>query len=173
MLFQIGIKAEWRAHHGRLVLFLGNKNTNPLLSVQAIILPPSHLKIELSLVPETIPPRAQVKTICYSHNGSLIVSVSSGHSYLLSLSVIIIIFLTILYLVVQVQCPLEIVNLRPSRDVAVLDFSYKFGNNMVLLSVISMFFCWQSTQSQVISMTSYILFVPCHRSTANSAFLLF
>ncbi|XP_023908363.1 AP-2 complex subunit alpha-1 [Quercus suber] len=86
---QIGIKAEWRAHQGRLVLFLGNKNTNPLLSVQAIILPPSHLKLELSLVPETIPPRAQV------------------------------------------QCPLEIVNLRPSRDVAVLDFSYKFGNDMV------------------------------------------
>ena len=58
---QIGIKAEWRAHHGRLVLFLGNKNTAPLISVQAIILPPSHLKLELSLVPETIPPRAQVK----------------------------------------------------------------------------------------------------------------
>lgn len=86
---QIGIKAEWRAHHGRLVLFLGNKNTSPLVSVQAIILPPSHLKMELSLVPETIPPRAQV------------------------------------------QCPLEVVNLRPSRDVAVLDFSYKFGNNMI------------------------------------------
>lgn len=65
LLPQIGIKAEWRAHQGRLVLFLGNKNTNPLLSVQAIILPPSHLKLELSLVPETIPPRAQVKTICY------------------------------------------------------------------------------------------------------------
>ncbi|XP_048324292.2 AP-2 complex subunit alpha-1 isoform X3 [Ziziphus jujuba] len=86
---QIGIKAEWRLYHGRLVLFLGNKNTSPLVSVQAIILPPSHLKMELSLVPETIPPRAQV------------------------------------------QCPLEVVNLRPSRDVAVLDFSYKFGNNMV------------------------------------------
>ncbi|GKV16639.1 hypothetical protein SLEP1_g27254 [Rubroshorea leprosula] len=86
---QIGIKAEWRAHHGRLVLFLGNKNTSPLVSVQALILPPAHLKIELSLVPETIPPRAQV------------------------------------------QCPLEIVNLRPSRDVAVLDFSYKFGTNTV------------------------------------------
>ncbi|XP_071721860.1 AP-2 complex subunit alpha-2-like [Rutidosis leptorrhynchoides] len=86
---QIGIKAEWRAHHGRLVLFLGNKNTSPLVSVQALILPPSHLKIELSLVPETIPPRAQV------------------------------------------QCPLEIVNLRPSRDVAVLDFSYKFGTDAV------------------------------------------
>ncbi|XP_024023774.1 AP-2 complex subunit alpha-1 [Morus notabilis] len=85
---QIGIKAEWRMYHGRLVLFLGNKNTTPLVSVQAIILPPSHLKIELSLVPETIPPRAQV------------------------------------------QCPLEVVNLRPSRDVAVLDFSYKFGNNV-------------------------------------------
>ncbi|KAB1227334.1 AP-2 complex subunit alpha-2 [Morella rubra] len=86
---QIGIKAEWRAHQGRLVLFLGNKNTGPLVSVQAIILPPSYLKMELSLVPETIPPRAQV------------------------------------------QCPLEVVNLRPSRDVAVLDFSYKFGIDMV------------------------------------------
>ncbi|GMJ00817.1 hypothetical protein like AT5G22780 [Hibiscus trionum] len=86
---QIGIKAEWRAHHGRLVLFLGNKNTSPLISVQALILPPAHLKMELSLVPDTIPPRAQV------------------------------------------QCPLEVVNLQPSRDVAVLDFSYKFGTNMV------------------------------------------
>ncbi|KAG4384635.1 hypothetical protein GLYMA_13G320200v4 [Glycine max] len=86
---QIGIKAEWRAHQGHLVLFLGNKNTSPLVSVQALILHPTHLKMELSLVPETIPPRAQV------------------------------------------QCPLEVINLHPSRDVAVLDFSYKFGNNMV------------------------------------------
>ncbi|XP_058196820.1 AP-2 complex subunit alpha-1-like isoform X2 [Rhododendron vialii] len=86
---QIGIKAEWRAHHGRLVLFLGNKNTAPLVSVQALILSPSHLKMELSLVPETIPPRAQV------------------------------------------QCPLEVINLRPSRDAAVLDFFYKFGTHMV------------------------------------------
>ncbi|KAG7035965.1 AP-2 complex subunit alpha-2 [Cucurbita argyrosperma subsp. argyrosperma] len=86
---QIGIKAEWRAHLGRLVLFLGNKNTSPLVSVKATILPPSNLKMELSLVPETIPPRAQV------------------------------------------QCPLEIINLHPSRDVAVLDFSYKFGNDLV------------------------------------------
>ncbi|CAI9768564.1 unnamed protein product [Fraxinus pennsylvanica] len=86
---QIGIKAEWRAQHGRLVLFLGNKNIAPLVSVQALILPPSHLKMELSLVPGTIPPRAQV------------------------------------------QCPLEVINLRPSRDVAVLDFSYKFGTHVV------------------------------------------
>ncbi|KAL9244571.1 hypothetical protein vseg_018338 [Gypsophila vaccaria] len=86
---QIGIKAEWRAQHGRLVLFLGNKNTGPLDAVQAIILPPAHLKLELSQVPETIPPRAQV------------------------------------------QCPLEVVNLHPSRDAAVLDFSYKFGTSMV------------------------------------------
>ncbi|KAE8693036.1 AP-2 complex subunit alpha-2 [Hibiscus syriacus] len=86
---QIGIKAEGRGHHVHLVLFLGNKNTAPLVSVHAIILPPAHLKMEFSLVPDTIPPRAQV------------------------------------------QCPLEIVNLRPSRDVAVLDFSYKFGTNMV------------------------------------------
>lgn len=86
---QIGIKAEWQAHQGRLVLFLGNKSTSPLVSVQAVILPPSHFKMELSLVPETIPPRAQV------------------------------------------QCPLEVVNVRPSRDVAVLDFSYKFGSHAV------------------------------------------
>ncbi|XP_010541301.1 PREDICTED: AP-2 complex subunit alpha-2-like isoform X2 [Tarenaya hassleriana] len=86
---QIGVKAEWRGHHGRLVLFLGNKSTSPLTSVHALILPPVHLKMELSLVPETIPPRAQV------------------------------------------QCPVEVMNIRPSRDVAVLDFSYKFGTNMV------------------------------------------
>ncbi|KAH6793588.1 Adaptor protein complex AP-2 [Perilla frutescens var. hirtella] len=86
---QIGIKADWRGHQGRVVLFLGNKNTAPLVSVQALILPPSHLKIELSVVPDTIPPRAQV------------------------------------------QCPLEIINLQPSRDSAVLDFSYKFGTHVV------------------------------------------
>ncbi|CAI9105530.1 OLC1v1004467C2 [Oldenlandia corymbosa var. corymbosa] len=86
---QIGIKAEWRPPHGRLVLFLGNKNTSPLVSVHALILPPAHLRLELSLVPETIPPRAQV------------------------------------------QCPLEVVNIRPSRDVAVLDFSYNFAGHVV------------------------------------------
>ncbi|XP_024988723.1 AP-2 complex subunit alpha-1-like isoform X1 [Cynara cardunculus var. scolymus] len=86
---QIGIKAEWRAHQGSFVLFLGNKTTSSLVSVQAVILPPSHLKLVLSSVPEIIPPRAQV------------------------------------------QCPLEVENIRPSRDVAVLDFSYKFGTNMV------------------------------------------
>ncbi|CAL4912178.1 unnamed protein product [Urochloa decumbens] len=86
---QIGLKAEWRAHHGRLVLFMGNKNTSPLMSVRAQILPPSHLKMELSSVPDTIPPRAQV------------------------------------------QVPLEVANLRASRDVAVLDFSYTFGTALV------------------------------------------
>ncbi|CAD6201602.1 unnamed protein product [Miscanthus lutarioriparius] len=86
---QIGLKAEWRAHHGRLVLFLGNKNTSALTSVRALILPPSHLKMELSSVPDTIPPRAQV------------------------------------------QVPLEVANLRASRDVAVLDFSYTFGTSLV------------------------------------------
>lgn len=29
------------------------------------------------------------------------------------------------------QCPLEVMNLHPSRDVAVLDFSYKCGTSMV------------------------------------------
>ncbi|KAM3262936.1 hypothetical protein ACQJBY_053221 [Aegilops geniculata] len=86
---QIGLKAEWRAHHGRLILFLGNKNTSPLLSLRALILPPSHFKVELSSVPDTIPPRAQV------------------------------------------QIPVEVTNLRASRDVAVLDFSYKHGAALV------------------------------------------
>lgn len=72
MLFQIGIKAEWRLYQGRLVLFLGNKNTYPLLSVQAILLPPSHLKMEISLVPETIPPRAQARTIFIQSFGYLL-----------------------------------------------------------------------------------------------------
>ena len=36
---QIGLKAEWRAHHGRLVLFLGNKNTSTLAFVQVVIPP--------------------------------------------------------------------------------------------------------------------------------------
>ncbi|KAJ3682196.1 hypothetical protein LUZ60_014769 [Juncus effusus] len=91
---QIGVKADWRAHHGRLVLFLGNKNTAPLFSVRAIILPPAHLKIEFSSVPDTIPPRAQV------------------------------------------QCPLEVVNLKASRDLPVLDFSYKFGAAVLRLPAV-------------------------------------
>jgi AP-2 complex subunit alpha len=86
---QIGLKAEWRAHHGRLILFLGNKNTSPIVSMRALILPPSHFKVELSSVPDTIPPRAQV------------------------------------------QIPVEVTNLRASRDVAVLDFSYKHGTVLV------------------------------------------
>nr|KAJ0199471.1 hypothetical protein LSAT_V11C600337990 [Lactuca sativa] len=45
---QIGIKADWRGHQGRLVIFLGNKTTSSLTSVQAVVLPPSHLKLELS-----------------------------------------------------------------------------------------------------------------------------
>ncbi|KAJ0476327.1 putative adaptor protein complex AP-2, alpha subunit [Helianthus annuus] len=105
---QIGIKAEWRGHQGRMVLFLGNKNTAPLDSVQAIILPPSHLKLEISLVPEIIPPRAQA-----SNQITFSFSFSNIKFYYF------------------VQCPLEVVNVRPSRDVAVLDFSYKFGTYLV------------------------------------------
>lgn len=84
ILSQIGIKAEWRAHHGRLVLFLGNKNTAPLVSVQALILSPSHLKMELSLVPETIPPRAQVGSCFLLDNwllSALILYLSSHRFY--------------------------------------------------------------------------------------------
>ncbi|RWW72968.1 hypothetical protein BHE74_00019187 [Ensete ventricosum] len=35
---------------------------------------------------------------------------------------------------VQVQCPLEVVNIRASRDLAVLDFSYKFVTAVVIFS---------------------------------------
>lgn len=79
---QIGLKAEWRGHHGRVALFLGNKHTGQLNTVRAVVLPPAHLRMHISPVPEIIPPMAQV------------------------------------------QCPLEIVNLQASRDMAVLDFSY-------------------------------------------------
>ncbi|KAI5065138.1 hypothetical protein GOP47_0019833 [Adiantum capillus-veneris] len=83
---QIGLKAEWRAHQGRVTLFLGNKHVGALGTVRAVILPPAHLRMHLSTVPDTIPPRAQV------------------------------------------QCPLEIINLQASRDLAVLEFSYSYGN---------------------------------------------
>lgn len=83
---QIGLKAEFRGHQGRVTLFLGNKHVGALSTVRAVILPPVHLRMHLSTVPDTIPPRAQV------------------------------------------QCPLEIINLQASRDLAVLDFSYSYGS---------------------------------------------
>ncbi|KAJ7297616.1 hypothetical protein O6H91_Y045300 [Diphasiastrum complanatum] len=58
---QIGIKGEWRGPQGRVVIFLGNKHTVALTSVRAIVLPPSHLRMQLPPVPELIPPRAQVQ----------------------------------------------------------------------------------------------------------------
>lgn len=60
-VFQIGLKAEWRDHQGRVTLFLGNKHVGALNSVRAVILPPVHLRMQLSPVPDTIPPRAQVR----------------------------------------------------------------------------------------------------------------
>ncbi|EFJ34224.1 hypothetical protein SELMODRAFT_230624 [Selaginella moellendorffii] len=89
VLLQIGLKAEWRGNQGRIVLFLGNKHTAPLLSVKAVILPPRHMQLLTSNVPDTIPPRAQV------------------------------------------QCPVEVTNLSPSREIPVLDFSYNNSSAMV------------------------------------------
>lgn len=37
------------------------------------------------------------------------------------------------------QVPLEVANLRASRDVAVLDFSYTFGTAMVILLCSNLF----------------------------------
>ncbi|KAL4561356.1 hypothetical protein LXL04_033521 [Taraxacum kok-saghyz] len=57
---QISIKAQYTNDEGHLLLILENKNARvPLDSIQAVILPPSHLKLELSSVPEVIPPNAQ------------------------------------------------------------------------------------------------------------------
>ncbi|KAL4561724.1 hypothetical protein LXL04_033898 [Taraxacum kok-saghyz] len=57
---QISIKAQNRNDQGHLLLILENKNARvPLDSIQAVILPPSHLKLELSSVPEAIPPNSQ------------------------------------------------------------------------------------------------------------------
>eukprot|EP00250_Pteridium_aquilinum_P009920 c19029_g1_i1 orf=654-3710(-) len=58
---QIGLKAEWRGHQGRVTLFLGNKHVGSLNNVRAVMLPPAHLRMQLSPVPDTIPPRAQVQ----------------------------------------------------------------------------------------------------------------
>ncbi|KAL5130439.1 AP-2 complex subunit alpha-2 [Glycine soja] len=132
---QIGVEAEWRAHHGHLVLFLGNKNTSPLISVQSLVLPPAHLKMELSLVPETIPPRSQV------------------------------------------QCPLKIINLHPSRDVAVLDFSYKFDNNMVnaklhLLAVLNKFLEPIPVSAEEFSPQWKITFLTTFKASRSGMYLL-
>lgn len=64
---QIGIKAEWRGPHGRMVLFLGNKHPGKLESVKAVILPPSNYRMQLSSFPDLIPPRAQVCRCLLSH----------------------------------------------------------------------------------------------------------
>ncbi|MED6167981.1 hypothetical protein PIB30_007648 [Stylosanthes scabra] len=98
---QIGVKAEWRAHHGHMVLFLGNKNTAPLLSFKLSCCLPPIFKMELSLVLEAILPCAQVAR-CNAH--------------------------------------LEVINLRSSRDFAVLDLSYKFGNDMPISIAAKEFF---------------------------------
>ncbi|BBN03404.1 AP-2 complex subunit alpha [Marchantia polymorpha subsp. ruderalis] len=61
-LIQIGIKTDWRGPHGRMFLFFGNKNAAPLTSVKAVVAAPSNLRVQLTTVPEIIPPRAQVQS---------------------------------------------------------------------------------------------------------------
>ncbi|XP_024380212.1 AP-2 complex subunit alpha-1 isoform X1 [Physcomitrium patens] len=58
---QIGLKAEWRNAQGRMVLFFGNKFTAPLRNVRGSVLSPPHIRTRSAVVPETIPPRAQVQ----------------------------------------------------------------------------------------------------------------
>jgi len=58
---QIGLKAEWRNAQGRMVLFVGNKHTGSLTNVRGSVLSPPHLRTQSAVVPNTIPPRAQVQ----------------------------------------------------------------------------------------------------------------
>ncbi|CAI7822544.1 unnamed protein product, partial [Closterium sp. NIES-54] len=58
---QIGVKSEWKPPHGRLVLFLGNKETAPLTALTASTPPTPGLRIILSPLPQVIPPRAQIQ----------------------------------------------------------------------------------------------------------------
>eukprot|EP00245_Coleochaete_scutata_P017945 TRINITY_DN906_c0_g2_i1.p1 TRINITY_DN906_c0_g2~~TRINITY_DN906_c0_g2_i1.p1 ORF type:complete len:562 (-),score=120.19 TRINITY_DN906_c0_g2_i1:714-2261(-) len=58
---QIGVKAEWRGPQGRILFFLGNKHTAPLSAVRGHINPIQGLRLQLSPVPDTIPPRAQLQ----------------------------------------------------------------------------------------------------------------
>lgn len=60
------MKAEWRNAQGRIVLFVGNKHTGPLTNVKSSVLPPPHLRMQSAVVPENIPPRAQVCSRRYS-----------------------------------------------------------------------------------------------------------
>lgn len=71
IFMQIGLKAEWRNAQGRMVLFVGNKHTGPLTNVRSSVLPPPHLRVQSALVPNTIPPRAQVSSSIFSNSGLL------------------------------------------------------------------------------------------------------
>ncbi|CAI5537634.1 unnamed protein product [Closterium sp. Naga37s-1] len=58
---QIGVKSEWKPPHGRLVLFMGNKETAPLTALTASTPPTPGLRVILSPLPQVIPPRAQIQ----------------------------------------------------------------------------------------------------------------
>ena len=60
-MYRLALKADWRGIQGRMVLFLGNKHTGPSTNVRIVILHPSHLRIQSPPVPDTVPPRAQVR----------------------------------------------------------------------------------------------------------------
>ena len=68
---QIGLKAEWRNAQGRMVLYVGNKHTGPLTNARSSVLPPTHLRMQSAVVPDTIPPRAQVCTSSVFNNSGV------------------------------------------------------------------------------------------------------
>ncbi|KAJ4460625.1 putative AP-2 complex subunit alpha-1 [Paratrimastix pyriformis] len=62
-IVQVGLKSEFRFAEGRMMLFYGNKATSPITGFSATIPPSPDLQIQYAPVPDSIPPRTQVKQI--------------------------------------------------------------------------------------------------------------
>ncbi|GBG79355.1 hypothetical protein CBR_g29503 [Chara braunii] len=58
---QIGVKSDYRAHQGKMALFLGNKHTGPLTNIQLVVGQVAGLRMQSSPAPQAIPPRAQIQ----------------------------------------------------------------------------------------------------------------
>eukprot|EP00898_Chlorokybus_atmophyticus_P005519 jgi/Chlat1/5969/Chrsp4S06181 len=58
---QIGLKAEYRQHMGRLLLFFGNKSAATLENIRCGVPPMPALRAQLGPVPPSIPPQQQVQ----------------------------------------------------------------------------------------------------------------
>lgn len=58
---QVGVKADWKGSQGRFVLYIGNKDTAAITGIQGTVGPTASFRLQLAIVPSSIPPRAQVQ----------------------------------------------------------------------------------------------------------------